>query len=220
MRTWNTTGLITVFAACSYADPITITHTGVGSGQIGGTTFQDASFTITDIVDTANRTSFFAGFFIDDLFASISITGVGSFDFITGTRTFVTNLLSIVGFSRAGMAGLDLFDGPTDATFATWDMLTSIGPISGNANLFQWDLTPVNTTGGVLSFDTNTTETVFTAVVSQPAVPEPTTWLLVATALAFTVWLGRSSARHKPAHRTYRHSQFYLKCANRSQSSL
>jgi hypothetical protein len=168
-----------LLAACSFAAPITITHTGVGSGTIGGTTFTGASFTITDIGDTASRSTFPGGFFIDDLSASIAINGVGTFSFITGTRTFVNQVQIQVGFSRAGINGIDLYDGPTTAAFGTWDMLSSIGPISGSAVLSQWGAAfgTVNTSGGVLVFNNSTSDTVFKATVGS--VPEPGTLALL-----------------------------------------
>jgi len=167
--------LMMLFAICSYADTITMTHTGLGSGSIGTTTFTDAAFTITDIGDTGNRQSFTGGFFIDDTSASINIAGLGTFNFTTGTRTFVNNGSEEVGFSRATTTGFDLFDGPANGAFAAWDMLSSIGPISGTALLQQWtgaSFPDVDTNGGVLVFDTMTSDTTFTATVNN-AVPEP-----------------------------------------------
>ena len=42
----------------------------------------------------------------------------------------VNNALRLVGFSRATIQGIDLFNGPTDAVFADWDMLSFLGPIA------------------------------------------------------------------------------------------
>jgi hypothetical protein len=178
MRLWQMACLTMSLAACSYADIITFTQTGVGSGTIGATTFTNAAFTITDIGNTANRTAVPLGFFIDDTSASILINGVGTFGFLTGTRTFVNNSVGngTVGFSRAGTAGDDLFDGPSNAVFGTWDMLSSIGPISGTGFLQQWDpaaFGAVNTTGGVLIFQSGSSSTVFNGTTGT--VPEPST---------------------------------------------
>ena len=93
---------VSTCAINSFADLITFTHTGTGSGTIGATSFANAAFTITDTADTTARSSFSTGFFINDLSASISIAGVGNFNFTSGTRTFVNNSLSLVGFSRSG----------------------------------------------------------------------------------------------------------------------
>jgi len=180
MRSWQIVGVLIFSAVCSYADIITITHTGVGSGTIGSIAVTDAAFTITDVGDTASRQSYLDGYSIDDTSASIDISGVGTFDFTTGTRTFVNNTFDEIGFSRAGIDGADLFDGPVNSAFGTWGMLTSIGPTDGTGSLLQWSLSPVDTTGGVLAFNDGSSDTVFTASVT---VPEPSSLALLAVGL-------------------------------------
>ena len=144
---------------------------------------------ITATGDTDNRDSFVGGFSIDHLTASIAIEGLGTFDFITGTRTFVNNSLSLVGFSRA--PGSDLFDGPDDAAFAAWDMLSSIGPIAGTGDLLQLLSSPINTSGGVLVFNDGVTGAQFTAIVGI-TVPVPGSIVLVMLGL-----VGMRAARRR-----------------------
>lgn len=150
------------------AATLTILHEGNGSGTLDGNPFTLRDFLITAVVDTADRQSFGGGFWIDHTSASISIDGVGDVDFLTDTRHLVNNGAQIVGFSRAGNSGADLFNGPLSALFGTWDMLSPIGPISGIANLLQWTDGPVNTTGGVLVFSNGGSNTIFT-VIPEPA---------------------------------------------------
>jgi hypothetical protein len=165
-------------AAQTLAVLITFTHTGVGSGTIDTHSFSDASFTITAVGDTVDRYSFSngnpnTGYAIDHLTASISIVGVGTFNFTAGTRFFVSNTNQTVGFGRDN--GWDLFDGPTSSAFSNWDMLSSVGTETGTAWLMQWSQsTPVTTDGGVLTFQNGSCSTTFTAVV-----PEPATWSLL-----------------------------------------
>jgi hypothetical protein len=185
-------------ATHSFAQQLTLTHTGTGSGTLNGTPFTTTSFTITELIDTANRGSFSGGFDDVDSLASIAITGLGSFTFITPTRTFVNNSANIVGFARAG--GSDLFDGPTDAAFTSWDMLTGIGPITGTGLVLQWSASPINTSGGILVF-TNTPlgspiPTTFTAVLT--AIPEPSTDAALTGLLA----LGFAARRKKWQQKT------------------
>lgn len=165
MRPFLALGLIGLAATAASAWPISFIHEGSGSGTIDGVAFS-AAFTITATADTDNRESFVGGHWIDHTSATIEISNLGTFDFIQATRTFVAG--NIVGFSRAGEAGRDLFNGPSDAALLGWDMTTSVGPVSGAGDLLQWD-TQVHTTAGVLFFDDATTDARFTAIV----VPAP-----------------------------------------------
>jgi len=188
-------GVALLLAPSSFAAVLLLTHTGTGSGQIGATSFTNATFTISDTVDTANRQVIPSGggFFIDDSSASIAITGVGTYPFSSPTRTFVNNSVTSVGFSRAGFGGSDLFDGPGDPAFSTWDLLTGIGPITGTGTLMQWGSSngTINTSGGVLTFSNGGSATTFTAV----AVPEPAACAAIA---GLIVLAGASWHRRRP----------------------
>jgi hypothetical protein len=160
------------------AEPITFTQTGTGTGKIGTTSFADANFTITALGDTDSRIVVDADIFsIDHNSASIFIAGLGSYQFVTATRTFVNQSSPGVGFSRGGASGFDLFSNLNNLSFAHWDMLTSIGPITGPARLKQWTSYPaVVTTGGTLIFyGEQSTVCTFQATV----IPEPSTLVLL-----------------------------------------
>ena len=165
------------FLAHALAAPIMFTHTGTGSGTIDEVSFSDAEFTITALGATENRQVTGPGltYFIDHDSASIEINGVGTLEFVTATRTFVNPVVSLVGFSRAGSGGFDLFNGPNNVAFSTWDMLDSIGPINGSGVLLLWDALPVVTDAGVLVFSDSTSIATFQAVV----VPEPASMFLM-----------------------------------------
>lgn len=176
-------GLVGLASSLVSAAPITFIHDGSGNGTLDGVAFS-AVFTITATGNTDDRNDLGGAWDIEHTSATINIDGVGSFDFISPTRTFVNNGGQLVGFSRTvGAGGNDLFNGPNNAAFGTWDMTTSIGPIGGGGDLIQWgDPNPaVVTTGGVLYFDNFFTDAQFTAIV----VPAPATLLalggLVAT---------------------------------------
>lgn len=167
-------GLFVMLPIEAFAVPITFTHRGASSatGTLDGNAFTTAAFVIEAAGDTANRFAFAGGFFIDHDSASITIPGVGQFDFITPTRTFING--STIGFSRGSVGGLDLFNGPTVNALAGYDLLSAIGPINGTAELLQWSSLPVVTSGGVLVFNDDTIQAKFRADLGGPvAVSEP-----------------------------------------------
>ena len=138
-----------------FGNTITVTQTGVGTGTIGTTPFTAADFTITSIADTDSRVQSGKAFGLPNESASILIDGVGSYQFITPTAIFVNNGSGEPGFQETASepqgGPYDLFDGPQNSAFLTWGMQTSIGPISGTAELIQW-FGEVQTSGGILNF--------------------------------------------------------------------
>ena len=168
-----------MLAGSSYASVITMIHTGVADGTLGTDIFTNAAFTITEVGDTGHRASFGTVFYIDAIFASISISGVGTVDFLTSTRTFVNGDTPTVGFSRGGLTGADLIEGPSNGQLHTWNMFSSIGPIAGDISPLQWTLSPVNTSGGVLVLKSSSNGDrvgTFTATVGTP---EPVSFSLI-----------------------------------------
>ena len=143
-------------------------YTGSGSGNLDGNSFGQSDFTITQVFDTDNIQSCGSScIFNNALSASIMIDGLGAFDFISSTRTFATS--SVVGFSRGGQTGLDLFG---DFLLANYDLASDVATIFQTVSLIQWSNGAVDTTGGVLEFDSSSTAGSFTArltSVSEPA---------------------------------------------------
>ncbi len=174
-RTWHTfaaTLFLGIVSSALLGEKITLIHTGSGSGTLGDQIFRDREFVITAIGDTNNREAFssYTGFSIDHESTAIGIEGLGSFSFVTETRTFNNASSSLVVFSRASIEGLDLNNGPKDAVFADWDMRSSIGPIWGDIQILgQWS--GVATSGGELFFESDVARGSFQAVVVP--VPEP-----------------------------------------------
>jgi hypothetical protein len=152
-------------ASVAAADNITFTHQGEGMGNIGGVPFNFTIFTIHATADTDDVQSLGFGWWVDHQTASIDIMGVGNFEFLTPTRHFVNNGAQLVGFSRAGMFGDDLFNGPNNAVFGAWDMTTSIGPIQGTGGVLQWNVGDIVTDAGVLNMLDGGAFAIFTAEV-------------------------------------------------------
>ena len=152
-------------ASIASADTLTIVHEGEGAGDIDGIPFNFTIFTIKAQADTTNIQAFGGGWWVDHDVATIDILGVGSFEFVTPTRHFVNNGGQLVGFSRAGGAGLDLFNGPSNGVFAAWDMTTPVGPINGVGQVLQWNVGDIVTTGGVLNMFDGNGFTIFEAFV-------------------------------------------------------
>lgn len=174
---------LAVLVAPASAVTITFTHAGTASGNLAGIAFTDAAITITAVGDTANRTSFSAGYFIDHDSAQVAIAGVGTFSFVTGTRTFYNDLATVAGFSRDGAGGDDLLNGPISAALSGWDMTTSIGPVAGTVGFLQWGVSPVLTSGGVLLLNSNAGAGYFKAEVGGTVPDSGSTWLLFITAV-------------------------------------
>ncbi|MFK7976353.1 MAG: hypothetical protein AB8C02_09465 [Halioglobus sp.] len=178
-------------AGSAHSMPITLTHGGSGSGTIGGTAF-NGEFSILAHANTEAISAFGTGFSLEHLFSQIAIVGLGTFDLLIPTRTYVNNRLGLVGFARG--AGPDLLSGPAghDA-FLDWNMRSSLAMVYGRGSHVQWGLSPVQTSGGTLYFNTQAgTAARFSAQVIPVA---SSSWLLLLCAFPL-LW---RASRRKPS---------------------
>lgn len=174
----NSVILLTLCAATLHAAPITFIYSGLGTGTIGGTSFDGALITLTAYADTTNRLSFGSGFSLVNDSATVEIEGVGVFGFTSPTRNFVANVGTGAGFSRfsGGTSGPDLaviFNVPSLATFF---LDTDFGPVTSTGQFIQWGagFGSMVTTGGTMVINTVNTPLTYQAVLGRGGeVPEP-----------------------------------------------
>ncbi len=166
-------------ASTAHANMIYMTHQATGSGSIGQLSFSDAEFSIYTSADFDNTIPILNGMRLLNETAIIDIQGVGTFDITTQTQSYVNYNFGTVGLATTI---IDLFIGPFSAEFFDWEMDTELGPISGEGNLLQWDFDNVETTGGLLSFDTSPTDATFTASYTAPNIPAPAALSLMSIA--------------------------------------
>ncbi len=172
------------------ADLIEIRYQGfLVRGDLSNQVWFYGNTVFTAIADTSTREVYPGGYTMRNVSMNVSLPGVGTFDFLSGTRSFVSNLNQRAGFGREDEEGVntghDLFHGPVNAQFATWDMTTPIGPVQGWGRFLQWVpdeyFSPIHTTGGLLTIY----EVQTTSVVTATVVPEPATFVLVMAAPFF-----------------------------------
>ena len=156
---------------------VTYTEQATGSGTFGGYGFTDVLVTVTFTGDTANIVDS-SGFYNNIVgTATVNVSG-----FVPATFTDTMEAFDNQGAIAAGISdwtlGASVLD-TYDNAFATYDLITSIGPIS-NSPYYRPDITFNTDRGGfnLTSLDGNST---FTATVSS--VPEPATMLLLGLGL-------------------------------------
>jgi hypothetical protein len=157
------------------ATSIIYTFSGVGSGDLGADAFNNASFTITSTADTSQIINPMPGILhVPDMTATISVSGVGSGTFdISTINVDGQDGNARVGFSDPVQNLAILF--VENAAFATYDLNTPIGPLSGAPSFNSG--AQFGTTAGNFSLTS-----VSTATFQATAVPEPGTISLFAVA--------------------------------------
>ena len=126
--------LLMIFGFCgqrgAWAQTIVYTYSSVGSGSLGGITFNDEPFTITATADTNSIFTFSPGLLrVPDETASVFVTGLGSATFVS-TLNFANHGIA-VGISDGSNAD-DILDIRSSA-LASYNLSTAIGPVSGTS---------------------------------------------------------------------------------------
>jgi hypothetical protein len=172
------TGAISV-AAPSFAFPITYTEQAIASGSLNGVTFTDESVLLTMITDTANVTEPSTGIFenvaTSPITATVSVNGAAAVTFTDSIAVFSSQTPSSPP-AEAGFADLtlerDILD-TGNAAFATYDLKSFIGPISGSPANIDFNVS-FPTTGGAFILTgvapASSPTSTFTAAVPAPLI--------------------------------------------------
>jgi hypothetical protein len=177
--------LLTLAAAVAapvalHATPITYTESFIGSGSLANGNFTEQFsnqlVTLTGVGDTDNVTNPSSGIFENAMQVTFSIAGVA-----TGAFTDEIQFVANQNFGRAG-AGDNTIDSAimfTEASaFDTYDLRTVIGPVTGRP-VFNPGTSFATTSGAFLI--TTAGDSTFQATAGIPAVPEPSSLILLGT---------------------------------------
>jgi hypothetical protein len=160
------------------ADAITYTESATATGSIGATNFTDALVTITFAGDTSN-VSGSAGLFTNPVgTATVTIGGIGTFAFTDSLLVFDNQPFTAVGISDSTLN--DILDTFGNAAFSSYDLTTSLGPVTGLSG-FNAGST-YGTSGGGLVFGNMSADSTFAATTTA-AVPEPSSLVLLGAAI-------------------------------------
>ena len=181
---------IFIAASPSFGAQITYTEQATASGSLDGILFTDATVVLTMNNNTTNVTNSAPGDFENVGTATVSVGGGPVLTFTDLTQVFSTQSDPAVGFED--LAVDDILDNFT-ASFATYALTTSIGPIVGSGSIDPGS--SFATTGGALVL-TSVGDATFTA--STNAIPEPSSWAMMLIGFAGIGYAGfkrRSTAR-------------------------
>jgi PEP-CTERM motif len=168
-----------IVAGLAAASPITFTISTSGSGTINGLTFTDGTIIFTAVTDTTNILN--GPETIGDTGNStsspqgtdtVTIVGLGSWTLSDPVAFFDDRTTGVVGFFdlRPGDVFVDLLD-ISGTPFSTYDLKSSLGPISDPLANGTGTFTNIPTSIGTLAFTGNSTNASFQAVTA--GVPEP-----------------------------------------------
>ena len=174
--------LLSSLAFAAHAEPITFTETLTGSSYYGPSAGVTEPITITGYGDTSNVVYSSADDEYTLLLSSATVQmGSGPVETFTGSVEAFEADGFIAGFEQlspldVNIAAVDGFDDP----FTNYALNSSISVTDGTQVPASYTL--FNTTGGSFDFATFSTTATFSSTV-PPAVPEPSSLVLLATGL-------------------------------------
>ena len=173
--------------AAASAALLTYTETADVSGSLDGVPFTDNVLTLMAVGDTSSVSGGPSFFFLD---APLTFTLSGG-----GSGTFTDSETAVIANQSATLAGFSDFTtdafilGTSSAVFATYDLRTVIGPVTGGA-IFNSG-SSFATSAGALVIGSLSGDSTFTATI-----PEPSTWAMLLVGFAGLGFMGyRTSLR-------------------------
>ena len=137
---------IFIAASPSFGALITYTEQATASGSLDGISFTNATVVLTMTNNTTNVTTGGPGFFENVGTATVSVGGGSPVTFTDSIQVFSNQSATSVGFADLSVGDDILND--VSASFATYDLTTSIGPIVGSSEINVGS--SFATTGGAL----------------------------------------------------------------------
>jgi hypothetical protein len=181
---------IFIAASPSFGAVITYTEEATASGSLDGITFTDATVVLKMVNNTSNVTNLGGGDFLNLGTATVSINGGTAVTFTDPIQVVLDQSDTTAGFEDTSVD--DILD-VDNASFATYALTTSIGPLPGSSTINVGS--SYGTTGGAFTL-TSAEDATFTAAV----VPEPSTWAMMLIGFAGLGYAGYRRAR--AAHAT------------------
>jgi hypothetical protein len=186
--------LVVLFVAClagrASAGPITFTETFTGTGALGGNAYTNALVTLTLVGDTSNVLG--ADIFTLAGLGSVEVSGLGVATLTGDIRAVANQPSSRAGISDFAVGRAILFtDNPA---FATYDLMSPIGPLTGPPAFNSGFTFATNVAGGFRIDTVAGGGSTFAA-----RVPEPSTssLALIGAGLLGLIRKGRRIDRHQ-----------------------